>query len=227
MRISGFAISCVLWGTFLTQTVWGQDSSAEPLPAAPAAAFHAESVCEAAGHNPCEVCPCSSCQSACTSGLFGCYRRWQARDPWTLPQPYLLQRLGIKTGGWLQGGITMNAEHPGDRSNGPLLTNDRHGEFQMNQLWLYFNRPCDTSDGGWDIGGRVDILYGTDWRCGLAHGLGFEDRINGSDRLYGLSLPQFYAELAVDRLSVKIGRMAGILGYESVVPMFNPFYTLA
>lgn len=153
------------------------------------------------------------------------FRRWQASDPWTLPQPCLLQRMGIQTGGWLQAGITANGEDPAGRFNGPALMNDLDGELQLHQLWLYFERPCDTGGSGFDIGGRFDMFYGTDWRVGLCFGHGLEDEINGLDQLYGLSLPQWYVELGLNKLSVKVGRMAGILGYETVPPMGNFFYS--
>jgi hypothetical protein len=132
--------------------------------------------------------------------------------------------LGIKTGGWLQVGATGNGEDPGDGYNGPVLTNDCADKLQMNQLWLYMERPIDTQ-GGFDVGGRIDLLYGTDWRVADCFGNGMEDRMNGPDNLYGIALPQMYLEAGKGDLSVKMGRMAGILGYESVVPMVNFFYS--
>lgn len=132
---------------------------------------------------------------------------------------------GINSGGWLQFGVTVNAEDPGDNFNGPVLTNDRHGDLQLQQLWLYFQRPVDTGGHGLDVGGRFDIFYGTDWRVAYAFGFGMEDEINGTDQLYGLALPQMYLEVAINDLSVKIGRMAGILGYEIIPPMANFFYS--
>ena len=133
---------------------------------------------------------------------------------------------GIDVGGWVQAGMTANFEDPQDRYNGPMLTNDRVGDLQMNQLWLYAQKPVDTGGCGIDVGGRFDMFYGTDWRAAYCHGLGWEDlRLNGPDQLYGLSLAQMYAEFAVNDLSVKIGRMTGILGYEVVPPMGNFFYS--
>ncbi len=170
---------------------------------------------------------CVGEECCCCDSLWG---RWLDRDPFKLPQPQFLQRLGVNTGGWVQVGATLNGDDPGDNFNGPLLTNDRHGEPQMNQLWLYFHRPVETGGCGFDVGGRVDLLYGTDWRVAYYHGFGLEgdiDRatLNGSDQLYGFSLPQFYAEFGINDLSVKMGRMTGILGYEIVPPMGNFFYS--
>jgi len=143
--------------------------------------------------------------------------------PWTIPQPKTLQALGIKTGGWLEQGITLNQYNPADGTNGPLATNDWANEYQMNQLWLYFTKPTDTQKKGYDFGGHLDLVYGSDWRFGVNNGL--ENRINGDGQSYGMIIPQAYLEFAVGRLTVKGGHFAGILGYEVVPAIFNPFYS--
>lgn len=153
------------------------------------------------------ACPCVPCDD----------------KPWTLPQPCLFQRLGITWGGWLQQGITLNSKDPRDRFNGPVATNDRAGDYQMNQLWLFFNRPVDTGGCGWDLGGRLDMIYGTDFRFGINHGL--EDRINSLDQYYGLVLPQAYLEVGFNDWTVKLGHFAGLLSYEQVPAVANFFYS--
>jgi hypothetical protein len=101
--------------------------------------------------------------------------------------------MGIEVGGWLQHGITYNHGNPDPPFNGPVATNDLDSEWQMNQLWLYLVRPADTGGCGWAWGGRIDMLYGTDWRFGVNHGL--EDRINSLDgQRYGMVIPQMYLE---------------------------------
>ncbi len=144
-------------------------------------------------------------------------------EPWRLPQPCFLKQRGIVLGGWLQQGFTANAQVPADRFNGPVATNDRHAEWQVNQAWMFLNRPVDTSDGGWDLGGRIDMIYGSDARFGVNWGL--ENRINGENQPYGLVIPQLYAEVAYNRLSVKLGHFAGILSYEQVPAVANFFYS--
>ncbi|MCL6441212.1 MAG: isoleucine--tRNA ligase, partial [Thermoleophilum sp.] len=89
---------------------------------------------------------------------------------------------------------------------------------------LLFDRPADNGGSGWAIGGRLDMVYGTDWRFGINHGL--EDRINGFNRqTYGLVLPQMYAEIAYDDLSVKLGHFDDAMGYENVPAVLNPLYS--
>jgi len=100
-------------------------------------------------------CPCDNCRCRCGCNL---------GEPWKLPQPCALQQAGIVMGGWLQQGITFNSTSPTDGFNGPVATNDRAGEYELNQLWLYFYRPTKTRGCRWDVGGSVDIIYGSDWR---------------------------------------------------------------
>ena len=166
----------------------------------------------ATGPIACNQC-CDPCGSSCSL----------LSQPWALPQPF--EGLGIKVGGWLQTGYTYNAKDPGDNFNGPIQTNDRAGEFQMNQAWLFLDKPCDTSKTGYALGAHADIVYGTDWRVAAAHGFGLEDRLNGNDQFYGWIFPQFYVEPGVGPLSIKVGRMAGILGYEQIPSPMNFFYS--
>ena len=159
-----------------------------------------------------KCCDAKGCGKACCGG------------PWTLPQPCVLQNMGIKMGGWLQQGITFNGNNPANGINGPVATNDWDGEYQMNQLWLFLDKQADTGGCGTAIGGHIDMLYGTDWRFGVNHGL--ENRINGFDfQSYGMVIPQMYMEVAVNDLSVKLGHFAGLMDYEVIPAPMNPFYS--
>jgi hypothetical protein len=104
-----------------------------------------------------------------------------------------------------------------------VALNDRDGEFQFNQLWAYISRPINQEDCCWQAGGHVDVVWGSDWRYGRFFGL--EERINGDDQFYGWVFPQMYAEFGGHNLSVKIGHMAGPLGYEIVPSVANFFYS--
>jgi len=143
--------------------------------------------------------------------------------PWTLPQPCFLQQHRITVGGWVEQGVSINADNPNDRFNGPVATNDRSDEYQLNQTWLFLNRKADTHGCGWDWGGRIDLVYGTDWRFGRC--LGLENRINSADDFYGMVLPQFYYEVAYNDLSVKMGHYATDFGYEMIPAPGNFFYS--
>ncbi len=141
-----------------------------------------------------------------------------------LRQPQCLQNMGISISGWVQQGITFNDDHPGSRFNGPVDTNDRDGEYQLNQFWMTVERPVNTGGDGFDFGGRIDAAYGTDWRWYMNNGL--ENRLNGLDgQTYGMMLPQAYAAVGYNDLTVKLGTFEGILDYETLPAPANFFYS--
>ena len=77
-------------------------------------------------------------------------------------------------------------------------------------------------DADFDVGGRVDLLYGTDARFIQALGLEPDWQQRG---LYQLALPQFYAEMASDGWKARAGRFYSPFGYESVPAPANFFYS--
>jgi hypothetical protein len=142
--------------------------------------------------------------------------------PWTLPEPTFLKKLGIQQFGWIEQGVTFNSLSPVNRWNGPDFTNDRSNEYEMNQLWLGWEKPVKTDGCGWDVGGRIDLVYGSDWRYGECYGL--ETNIDATG-LYGFIMPQFYAEVGYNNLTVKMGHFAASVGYEVVPAPGNFFYS--
>jgi len=171
-----------------------------PPPADPGSAATSSS-----GHESCSgCCECSEC----------CEER-----------PGLLRRLRnwVDVGGWLDQGITLNPDSPANRFNGPVTFNDRSNEYQLNQFYLYLEHKAETCGSGWDIGGRVDLLYGTDQRFTVAHGL--EDKWNEGQRFYGVAMPQLYMDVAINDLTVRMGHFYTIIGYEGVPAPNNFFYS--
>lgn len=133
---------------------------------------------------------------------------------------------GLNVGGWATGGFTYNTDNPTDHRNGPVSMNYRANEFHVHQLNLFLERAVQKS-AAWDIGGRVDVMFGTDalytqatghWDVGLIDKRGL--------RLYDLALPQAYAEIHTpwgNGLTTKLGHFYGIIGYESVPSQPNFF----
>jgi len=157
-----------------------------------------------------------------------------AEEPTRYLQTQALDSMRIKTYGWLDVGIGAN--NWGAPWNGPVTFNDRAWQGQMNQLYLVNERTLDTESGGWDWGGRVDLLYGTDYIYTTARGLdayragdpiGLGAPRWGSNKYYGLAMPQLYAEVGYNDLAVKFGHFYTIMGYEVVPAIGNFFYTHA
>jgi len=143
--------------------------------------------------------------------------------PWHLPEPKGLKEFGILQYGWLEQGLTFNSLSPTNRWNGPVATNDRSNEYEMNQLWLGWERPVKTDGCGFDIGGRIDLMYGSDWRYGDCNGL--ETNLDAPNHLYGFIMPQFYLEVGYNNLTVRMGHFAPSIGYEVVAAPGNFFYS--
>ncbi len=73
------------------------------------------------------------------------------------------------------------------------------------------------------LGGRIDVVEGTDWRFGQCFGL--ENRFDDPNSFYGLILPQFYAEVAINDLKIKMGHFATFTSYEVIPAPMNFFYS--
>jgi hypothetical protein len=154
----------------------------------------------------------------------GCAGDCCCDEPWRL-FPEL--PCGFNLNGWVDSGGTANADSPASRYNGPVVLNDRD-EFMMNQLYTVLERPIDTNYYCFDMGARVDLLYGTDYL--ITQAVGLETHQDGSpkwnnERFYGLAMPQAYVQLGWLDLDVKIGHFYAPVGYEGVMAANNFFYS--
>jgi hypothetical protein len=151
-----------------------------------------------------------------------------------------LKNASIEFGGWLNGGVTY-ASHSNDSGNNGAIPfgTDRVNEFQLNQAYLYLEKAVDTKGSSWDIGGRVDFLFGTDAPSTQASGWDnqiLRSGVNGYGpnvrdfNQYDLAFPQAYVEIFAplgNGLTVKAGHFYTIIGYEVVTSPDNFFYSHA
>ena len=155
-------------------------------------------------YDPCDCCRWTLCDNSCRS--------------WTV-------------GGWISGGGTVANHKPAGGFLTPLAFNDRDQEFHLNQFWVYAEKTVDGSCCGWDIGGRADIMWGTDHRFTQAVGWELHDdgtpHLNSSNpnHLYGFAVPQLYAEVGNANASIIVGHYYTLIGYEVVPANGNFFYS--
>ncbi len=131
--------------------------------------------------------------------------------------------------GWLDGGFEGNTDNPASHYNGPVTFPDRD-DGQFNQAYVALERTAPANNCGWFLGGRVDLLYGSDYFFTTAAGLdgssiGNLPRWGNSSFQYGLSMPQLYGEIDYDDVKIKIGHFYTIIGYEVVTAKDNFFYS--
>ena len=152
----------------------------------------------------------------------------------------------IRVYGHVEGSYTYNFDHPptdlADYKLGVGKFIDNPGrifdvenqKILMNQLTLNIERTIDAADaarrGTFDIGGRVEVMYGADSRFIHANGLldNYDDdvtpRITGGP-LNQLDLPNAYVDIALpvgNGLSVRAGRFTY---FKQLDPNYSPFYS--
>jgi hypothetical protein len=135
-----------------------------------------------------------------------------------------LQGSGWIIGGWGTAGINYNTDDPHDSSNGPMNMTDRNGELNLYQLDLFAEKAI-VKTGSWDLGGRIDYMFGTDSRYTQAAGT-WDTKIMNPNSYYNMAVPQAYVEVFApvgNGLSGKIGHFYTIIGYESVPSALNFF----
>ncbi|MGL6225657.1 MAG: outer membrane beta-barrel protein [Thermoguttaceae bacterium] len=193
------------------------------------------------GCNPCEPITCWNPCDPC-----GSYNPCRTQSV----NPYFLE-------GWVSAGVALDPRLSENSSGFPNPYFDRVNQFQLNQLYLTLGRNVNPNKRSFDIGGRVDLLYGTDYIYTSA--LGLETKTNsvfapnvqtmdpllaerrwnsGGDTrlglnqldlgLYGLSMPQLYAEFFAplgQGTTLKVGHFYSMMGYESPMSTENFFYT--
>lgn len=147
----------------------------------------------------------------------------------SLNRSQAMRNWGVKLGGWVDGGVTYNGDDPQDKSNGPNAYSERDSEFQMNQLYLYAEKAVDRSKKAWDVGGRVDFMFGTDAYKTQAFDHWDSRLISSQDeRFYDIAFPQAYVEFLApigNGLSVKAGHFYTVVGKEGVMAPSNFFYS--
>jgi hypothetical protein len=217
MRISTFAVTAGLavilglGGNASAQSGVGGPADCEQGLATRAVSY-AEEPAAACGA---DEAACDNCCSSCCSSFLhpDCCKVADLGDAWKLFDGCFVKEHNIQAGGWLAQSFTWNPSNPASRYNGPVTWTDRSNEYQLNELYFYLGRAAKTDGCGWDAGYRVDLLYGTSYRFNTAVGL--ESFWNGYSE-YGLAMPQLYAEIAWNDLTVKAGHFASPVGYYTI-----------
>lgn len=111
--------------------------------------------------------------------------------------------------------------------NTSLLQNVRQSDLQLNQGLIFLERQrCRKC--GWDWGGRVDYVYGTD--AVLLQSAGLEKSAGhgqwGSGDYYS-ALAQMYVEVGCGKFGVKVGKFLTPVGSDPVLSTDRFFYSLS
>ncbi|PZR77170.1 MAG: porin [Chthoniobacterales bacterium] len=129
--------------------------------------------------------------------------------------------------GWVETGITANADDPKDHQNFGHLFTDRSNEFLLNQIVLTAERTLDPAATGFDWGFKAQALYGSDAR--YIHSTGFlqntQHDIVQPDLVEAWVLLHAAITGTAGGLDVKIGKFITLEGVETIDPRTNIFYS--
>lgn len=136
----------------------------------------------------------------------------------------------LKWGGWLNAGVSYNANQPADRFNGPVSFSDRADEPQLNQLYQFLEYAASTDADAWSLGGRLDFIFGSDatYTRSMGDPADHWDAHFLNQRIYGIAFPQAYLELSAPLgrgLRIKFGEFYTLIGNEAVTAPDNFFYS--
>lgn len=164
-----------------------------------------------------------------------------------------MTKLGLTLTGYVEGGYTVNLDHHSSTTAtagpytyhtpinaGRSFTQQARNNFLLNQADLNLTRAIDFTsrafrNRGWDIGGTVEVNYGTD--AALIHSTGLNFYHGGnypatdpSHPYDQFDLEQAYVDIAFpigdkSALRFRLGKFVTLLGYETINPTTNPFYS--
>lgn len=147
-----------------------------------------------------------------------------------------LAQAGVQVGGHIQGGYTFNPQRSADDTIFGRVFDDGYGNSpQIDQIALSASRRVARDR--WDLGGKVELIYGYDTFRLHANGLDFyggcdEDLVSPEraphDPRNQFDLTQAYLDLNVpvgNGLLVRAGKFVTPIGYETIDPTTTPFYS--
>ena len=134
---------------------------------------------------------------------------------------------GVHLSAQIDAGIMGNPEAPADGLNFGHLYDDHANQVQLNQVLLTANKPLDPKNPDFQWGFKAQFMYGSDAR--YSQYLGELNRVDPSDRnqlaVIEANVLLHLPWIGAGGTDMKLGQYPSPLGYESIDPSQNPFYS--
>ena len=133
---------------------------------------------------------------------------------------------GIRLGAQVQGGFYGNAASPSSGLNFGQSFTDRSNSVLLNQILLTVEKALDKTATDYDFGFKLQGMYGTDAR--YTHFLKELDRVTSQRQQFDVVEVSFSAHtpwLTEGGIDFKLGQFPTLLGFETIDPSTNPFYS--
>jgi len=133
----------------------------------------------------------------------------------------------LTIGGHAEASWTYNFQDPDSDVNPGRVFDFEHNDPTFNQLSLFIERKVDPSKQQFDVGGKVEGIFGADAR--LIHANGLTDWYDATDNPNNqLDLTQLYVDVAIpvgNGLLVRVGKFVTLLNQETIDPEGNSLYS--
>ena len=134
---------------------------------------------------------------------------------------------GIHLSAQLESGIIANPFRPATGLNWGQLFTDHANQVQLNQILLTANKPLDPKNSDYQWGFKIQFMYGSDAR--YTQFLGELNRVIPDQRnqfdVVEANIQAHLPWLTEGGIDVKFGQYPTPLGYETIDPSTNPFYS--
>jgi len=134
-----------------------------------------------------------------------------------------LEENGFTLGGRIQGSYTYSFSSPPGNDISGRLFDFENQDPTLNQIGVFLDKQVATDK--FDIGGRMEWIYGADSR--FIHSVGLFDHMNadsGPDNQWDLN--QLYLDINVPNVATfRVGKFVTPVGYEVIDPTGNQFYS--
>ena len=134
---------------------------------------------------------------------------------------------GIHLSAQIDAGIMGNPSGPADGLNFGHLFTDHANQIQLNQLLLTANKPLDPKNPDYQWGFKAQFMVGSDAR--YTQFLGELNRVDPQNRIQldvvEANVLAHVPWLTEGGMDLKIGQYPTPLGYETIDPSTNPFYS--
>ena len=135
-----------------------------------------------------------------------------------------LDKLGINIYGYIEGSYSYNFDTPNSKINSFRTFDFQDQKVLMDQLELTVERAVDYRTRRFDIGFRMDWMYGAD--AGIIHSNGLFDYYDGvRNPKNQVDLTQAYLDVNLPigtGLRIRAGKFVNFVGYETVEPTVDP-----
>jgi hypothetical protein len=136
-----------------------------------------------------------------------------------------LAATGITIGGFVEGGYTYSFNPPPGKYITGNIFNIKQNRVVLDQADIAVTRTVDPTAGKFDIGAKIEFIYG--WDAGAIHSNGLFSYLSRTQPENQFDLVQAYADVVtpIKNLDIRFGKFVTLLGQETINPTGNALYS--